>query len=164
MNTELSRLLIEGRSSIHPIEGEAKGLSGEADVAMTDGRLDLEPPPVGHLEFPVEGLRSGNMLQDFETMRRLEAKKSPIVSADLRRVILEPGSPDRYRIDADLTFHGLTRRIAVDATAQLGESQAVLESEFTFDVTAFDVKPPSFLGLSVRPEVKVRVRLVLDAV
>jgi polyisoprenoid-binding protein YceI len=157
-----SRLFIEAKSTLHPIHTEASGLVGEADVEVVDGRFDLGKQPRARLTFPVERLRSGNGLQDMEMLRRVDAKKYPEIVAELRKAVQKDG---RYRITADLTFHGVTRRLELEANAGLedGGTRATLESQFTLDVRSFDVTPPSFLGRKVHPEVRVRVRLVLVA-
>lgn len=164
-----SRLFIDAKSSLHPIHSEATGLSGEAEVEIVDGRIELDASTRGKLELPVERIRSGNTMQDTEMIRRVDARRFPKIVAELRKATAAP-QPDRYRLTADLTFHGVTRRLELEATASLenaeegnGGMRAVVECQFTLDVRAYDVTPPSFLGLKVFPEVKIRVRLVLEA-
>src|SRR5512140_2107836 len=128
---EESRLFVEARSTLHPIHGEAEGLTGRAEASVAGGRFDLSKPPKGRLELPVTAFRSGNALRDFEMARRIEARKYPTITAELRSAAARNGS-GTYRLEADLTFHGLTRRLAVDAVARLdGKGRAVLESDFT---------------------------------
>src|SRR6185436_9060889 len=102
-------------------------------VRLRAGRFDFSTAPTGRLVVPVEGLRSGKVLQDFEMMRRIESRKYPVITAELRRVTPKK-EPDRYKLDADLTFHGVTRRIVVDALARPDDGRAILESEFVIDV------------------------------
>jgi hypothetical protein len=155
-----SRIWIEARSSLHPVRGEASGLEGEAQVEVRDGRFDLSTPPVARLEFPVEKLNSGSDLQDNEMQRRIEARKYPTIAAELRSVTPLAGL-DRYRLLTDLTFHGVTRRLEVDVTGRLNQNRVSVEGEFSLDVRAFDVVPPSILGLKVHPDILVRVHMVL---
>ena len=157
---EESRIWIEARSSLHPVRGEASGLAGEAEVEVRDGRFDLTTPPRARLELPVERLNSGSEFQDSEMQRRIEARKYPMIAAELRGVtpLLEM---DRYRLLTDLTFHGVTRRLEVDVTGRLNKNRVSVEGEFSLDVRAFDVVPPSILGIKVHPDIKVRVFMVL---
>jgi hypothetical protein len=58
-----SRVYIDGRSSLHPIHTETDGLQGWLEMDVRDGRLDVAESPRGHVEFPVDKLRSGNVLE-----------------------------------------------------------------------------------------------------
>ena len=54
--SDRSRVWIEARSSLHPIHGEGTGIEGEAELGVTNGRIDLNVPPKGRIEIPVERL------------------------------------------------------------------------------------------------------------
>lgn len=144
---ELSQLWVEGKSSLHPIHGEAKGLKGEAEVQMQDQAFDLSVPPRARLELPVEQLGSGNALQDMEMRSSCAPRPWP--------------SPIASRLQTDLSIHGVTRRIEVDATGGMDEDGRVVETQFPLDVRSYDVTPPRILGMQVHPELKIKVRLVL---
>jgi YceI-like domain len=160
--SDRSRVWIEARSSLHPIHGEGTGIEGEAELGVTNGRIDLNVPPKGRIEIPVERLGSGNALQDLEMRRRIEAKKYPKITCELVKTTALP-EPNRYRVQVDLTFHGITRRLEAAVTATLGEQGIlVIEGENLLDVRAFEVTLPRILGLQVYPEVKVRARVVAE--
>lgn len=157
---ERSQLWIDAKSSLHPIHGQAVGLEGEVEVKVDDGRLDLSVPPRGRVELPVERLTSGNALLDHEMRRRIEARKFPTITAEVLGMTASE-QPNRYHLQGDLTFHGLTRRVAAEVTATLdGDRSLIVEGEYLLDVRGFGVVPPRILGLQVYPEVKVRLRLV----
>ena len=159
---ESSSLSIEARSSLHPIHGRAEGLEGFAEVEIRDGQFDLSVPPRARLELPVERLRSGNALQDHEMLRRIDARRYPTVTAELRGVT--PGAqPGQFRLLTDLTFHGIARRFEVEVAGSVvaGGDRLGVDGVFELDVRSFEVAPPRFLGLQVHPEVKIRVQLVL---
>jgi polyisoprenoid-binding protein YceI len=159
---EQSQLWIEARSSLHPIHGEGTGIQGEAELEIADGRIDLGAPPKARIELPVERLRSGNALQDMEMRRRIEAQKYPTIVGELVKATAL-GQPNRYRLQGDLTFHGITRRLEADVTATVEKAGAPLvEGEYVLDVRAFGITPPRILGLQVYPEVKVRFRVVAE--
>jgi polyisoprenoid-binding protein YceI len=159
---EQSRLWIEARSSLHPIHGEGTGIQGEADLEASDGKIDPSPPPKARIELPVERLRSGNALQDMEMRRRIESQKYPIITGELVKAT-PLSQPNRYRLQGDLSFHGITRRLEADVTVVLeGEGMLVVEGETVLDVRGFGVTPPRILGLQVYPEVKVRFRVVAE--
>jgi len=159
---EQSHVWIEARSSLHPIHGQGTGIRGEAELEVTDGQIDLSVPPRGRIEFPVERLSSGNTLQDMEMRRRVEARKYPTITCELVKVTAL-SEPNRYRVQFDLTFHGIARRLEADVAATLDpQGVLVLEGECVLDVRGFGVTPPRILGLQVYPEVKVRARVVAE--
>ena len=160
--SEQSQIWIEARSSLHPIHGEGTGIQGEAELEVTDGKIDLSVPPKARIELPVERLRSGNALQDIEMRRRVETQKYPAIIGELVKATAR-GQPSRYRLQGDLTFHGITRRLEADVVATLdGQEVLLVEGEYVLDVRGFGITPPRILGLQVYPEVKVRFRAVAE--
>lgn len=159
---ERSRVWIEGRSSVHPIHGEASGLAGSIEAEIADGKLTLNGvPPQIRIELPVEELKSGKALEDSEMLRRIEARKFPKIRGEVREI--EEASDGRYRIRGDLTFHGVTRPVEGEVTMQAPDDRSIVfEGEQTFDIRDFGVQPPKILMLKVHPDVKVRVRVVAE--
>lgn len=159
---ERSQVWIEARSSLHPIHGEGTGIQGEAELEANDGKIDLSAPLKAHIELAVERLRSGNALQDMEMRRRIEAQKYPTITGELVKPTAL-GQANRYRLQGDLSFHGITRRLEADVMATLdGQGALSVEGEYILDVRGFGVTPPRILGLQVYPEVKVRFRVVAE--
>ena len=74
-----SRVWIEARSNVHPIHTEADGLEGWLDLDIGDGTINVDQPLLGHLEFPVENLKSGNAFEDRELQRRIDARRYPTI-------------------------------------------------------------------------------------
>jgi len=83
----------------------------------------------------------------------LDAKRFPEVAFASTRVSHEGG--DQARIEGDLTLHGVTRPLVVDARADASHWRA----EVRLDQRQFAIKPYSALlgTLKVKPEVVVRV-------
>jgi polyisoprenoid-binding protein YceI len=159
---EQSQVWIEARSSLHPIHGEGTGIQGEAELEVNDGKIDLSVPSKARIELPVERLRSGSALQDMEMRRRIEAQKYPTIIGELVKA-MALSQPNRYRLQGDLTFHGITRRLEADVVATLdGQGVLLVEGEYVLDVRGFRVTPPRILGLQVYPEVKVRFRVAAE--
>jgi polyisoprenoid-binding protein YceI len=157
---EHSQVWIEARSSLHPVHGEGTGIQGEAELEVNDGKIDLSVPPKARIEFPIERLRSGNALQDMEMRHRIEAQKYPTIIGELVKATAL-SQPNRYRLQGDLTFHGITRRLEADVTANVDKEGVLLvEGEYVLDVRGFGITPPRILGLQIYPEVKVRFRVV----
>jgi hypothetical protein len=160
IDPEESRVWIEARSSVHPINGQAGGLTGHVDVDVRDGRLDLGKQPEMHVELPVERLGSGNPLYDRELQRRIDARRHPTITGTTRSVTaLEV--PGWYAVRGDVSFYGAVR--AVDGEIHLGllDGGALqITGERVFDVREFGLEPPRLLMLKVYPEVMVRILVV----
>ena len=153
-----SRVWIEARSSMHPIQGEAEGLEGSIEAEMAEGRIDISNAPRIQIELPVEKLRSGKKLEDAEMLRRIDARRYPKITGETTELKENNG---RYRISGDLTFHGVTRQVEGEVTISApDEGSLVIEGEQTFDIRDFGVEPPKILMFKVHPDVRVRVKVI----
>jgi polyisoprenoid-binding protein YceI len=160
INPDRSRVWIEARSSLHPIHGEATGLEGSIEADVTDGRVDFGDTPKIRVELPVDQLKSGKALEDAELQRRIDAKRYPTIRGEVREIKETAG--DQYRVQGDLTFHGVTRPVEGEVSVKVDGDSLVIEGEQTFDIRDFGVDPPKILMLKVHPDVKVRVRVVAE--
>ena len=116
---ERSRVSIDARSSLHPIHTETDGLEGWLELDVPGGaKVDLAAAPAGHLELPVDRLRSGNALEDRELLRRIDARRFPTIAGDLS-VMKDTDDDGRYAVAGDVTFRGVTRRYEDDMTVEL---------------------------------------------
>ena len=156
---ERSRVWLEASSSIHPIRGEAEGLSGSIDVQFDATGLDLSSSPEIRVELPVEQLKSGNRLEDAEMMRRIDARRYPTIRGVVKDMKSQ-GVDGRYVVTGDLSFHGVTQTIEGEVTvSRPDDGTLIIEGEREFDIRDFKVSPPKILMLKVHPEVKVRIRV-----
>ena len=155
-----SQVWIEAKSSLHPIRGEGKGMSGSIEAEVVDGRLNLNGTPQIRLEMPIEALKSGKALEDSEMLRRVDARRYPTIRGVVTEV--RESSPGRYRMSGDLTFHGVTKSVEGEVSLSLpdGDGTIVFEGEQIFDIREFGVQPPKILMFKVHPDVTVRVRVV----
>jgi polyisoprenoid-binding protein YceI len=156
---ERSRVWLEATSSVHPIHGEASGLSGSIDVQFDGTGLDLSSSPDIKVELPVEQLKSGNRLEDAEMMRRIDARRYPAIRGVVKDMKSQ-GVDGRYAVTGDLSFHGVTQTVEGEVTvSRPDDGTLVIEGEQQFDIRDFKVSPPKVLMLKVHPEVKVRIRV-----
>ena len=160
IDPDQSRVWIEARSSLHPIHGEAAGLSGIVEADVADGHVAFNGSPKISVELPVEALKSGKALEDKEMLRRVDARRFPTIRGEVRE--LKEMSDGQYRVRGDLTFHGITRPVEGELSIKADNSSIVLEGEQTFDIRDFGVDPPKILMLKVHPDVKVRVRAIAE--
>jgi polyisoprenoid-binding protein YceI len=156
---ERSRVWLEATSSVHPIHGEASGLSGSIDVQFDGTGLDLSSSPDIKVELPVEQLKSGNRLEDAEMMRRVDARRYPTIRGVVKDMKSQ-GVDGLYAVTGDLSFHGVTQTVEGEVTVSRPDNGTlVIEGEQQFDIRDYNVSPPKILMLKVHPEVKVRIRV-----
>jgi polyisoprenoid-binding protein YceI len=159
---ERSPLSAEAKSSLHPIRVEAVGFEGYLDLEVTDGRLNLDVPVSGHIEFPVEMLKTGNGLYDRELERRLEARRYPRIRGEVREV-RALDTPGRYAIRGELSFHGMTKPVERNVAIRTVADHAIeIDGEIQLDMRDYALEPPKLLMLRVYPEVHVRGRVVAE--
>jgi polyisoprenoid-binding protein YceI len=158
-----SKVVINARSSLHPIHSETDGLEGWIDLeVLRGGRLDLTVPPKAQLSLPVEQLQSRNPLEDRELKRRIDARRFPTIDGQLTEM-KETGRDGRYLVSGDVTFRGMTRRHEDEMTVeQVDDSTIRLEGSSTFDIRDFGMQPPRILMLKVEPDVTVTVAIVAE--
>ena len=147
---------------MHPIRTEATGLEGWLDLDVGDGKINVDQPSSGHLEFPVDNLKSGNALEDRELQRRIDVRRYPTIMGDLKSM-KQTDDPSRYIVGGDLTFRGTSRSYEDEMTVSLPDDRTVsMTGESVFDIRDFGMDPPRILMLKVQPEVTVRVEIVAE--
>ena len=155
-----SYLQVSGRSSLHPIDTETRGITGWFQAAASDnGTLNLDGPVAGELELAVDRLTSGNLLYDRELRRRINARRYPTIGA--RLVGVAPSAANGvYLVTGEVTFHGRTLTFEHDMAIRFDRDEVVLSGEDVFDIRQFGMEPPSMLMIRVYPEISVRLELV----
>src|SRR5258708_6742036 len=129
-----SCIWVSGRSSLHPINTETRGITGWFEAATrTDGALDLEQPVSGELELAVERLTSGNQLYDRELRRRIDARRYPTIAGQLTKIVVEGAHPN-YLVTGDIAFHGKTRTFEHGMQIEVHEEGVSLTGEDGFDI------------------------------
>ncbi|MGZ4764374.1 MAG: YceI family protein [Ilumatobacteraceae bacterium] len=156
-----SRVWIDARSNVHPIHTEAGGLEGWLELSSSNGKVNGNRTPRGHLEFPIDNLKSGNPLEDREMRRRTDARRYPTISGDLK-AMKQTGDTSRYLVSGDLTFRGVARTYEDEMTVEIDGGTVNLAGQSTFDIRDFGMEPPRILMLRVQPEVTVRVEIVAE--
>jgi polyisoprenoid-binding protein YceI len=160
---ERSKFVAEARSTVHAIRVDTDGFKGYIDVVLDGDHIKVDAPVTGHVEFPVEKLKTGNGLYDRELERRLEVRRYPRIRGEVRGVqALRPGK--RYRVRGELTFHGRTNTVEGDVTIRVvdGGRALEIEGERAFDIRDYGLEPPKLLMLRVHPDVMVRGEVIAE--
>lgn len=153
-----SALLIEARSTVGPITFGTTSLSGTFEGSLRGRQVETEPAPSGSLAVEVASLRSDNTVYDAEVRRRLNAKRFPVIRADLHTI--RPGPGSRYDVTGGLTIHGTTRELTGSVEIDLlPDGSLVAHGEHIIDIRDFDIALPTVLMLRIYPDVTVRFRL-----
>jgi polyisoprenoid-binding protein YceI len=157
-------LTFQARSTLHAVHGKATRLNGDIEAAWNpDGTLAEQPAPKMHVDFPVEGLSSGNSLQDREMWKMIDSKRFPRIAADLRD-IRAAAAPRRYAARGDITFAGRSRMYDGEIALAHDGDRVTIDGELTVDIRDFGLKAPNLLIVKVDPIVSVRLHLVATKV
>jgi DNA-binding PadR family transcriptional regulator len=174
VRADRSSLMVEARSGVGPIAFSATSLAGWIDVELHAGLVAKDSAPRAHLEVRVTELTSGNAIYDRELLRRVDARRHPIVVVELRN-LQHMGEGNCYKIDGDVTLHGVTQQVGgvVTATAhercrrsvsqpeQL-ERRIIVAGEQMLDIRRFDMAVPNMRLFKIYPEVRLRLHLEAD--
>jgi DNA-binding PadR family transcriptional regulator len=157
LDPERSALLIDTRSTVGPICFASMGLEGSLCAALVDGAVSTDIAPTGWLKIDVSGLSSGNKIYDAELQRRIDARRFPTATVELRECA--PSAPgSRYRLRGEMTFHGITRpaegTVSVEA---LSADRLIVSGEQAFDIRDFKIPSPTMLMFRIFPDVRVRL-------
>ena len=164
IDPERSVVRVNARSTLHPVEAVADGLTGWLDVEVTDpaGPLDLASGVAATIELPLGRLGSGNRFEDRQMQSHIDVARFP-VSTGTVVTIKEGDAPGRYEVAGEVNFHGVTRPSEGTITVEIVDDRTLrLEGESSFDLRDFGVKPPQFLMLKVDPDVRVRISIVAE--
>ena len=160
VRTERSALLIEARSNVGPIAFGTTSLEGFVELRTRGGAVDLDgEAPVAVLQFDMTTFSSGNSLYDAELFHRIDARRHPTAALELteaRRI----GSSDRFGVEGDLTFHGITRQISGAVSVKIDDDEVLhVAGENRFDIRDFGVAVPTVLMLRIYPDVRIELQL-----
>jgi hypothetical protein len=166
---ESCELTATARSTLHPVRAVSP-LSGWVEATVIDGKLLPGAPVTARLELPLATLRVDNPLLGREVDRRLEAKRHPLVIAEVDGVTAEVDAATgagtgHYRVEGQLTLHGARRPLGGTARLRVGPGgELAVAGRTHLDIREFGLRPPSMLGLSVQPEVDVELRILATPV
>jgi DNA-binding PadR family transcriptional regulator len=154
-----SVVVIDARSSVGPITFGALGVTGVIEAPISGGRVCAGGCPTAHLEIEVEHLRSGNSLYDAELLRRIDARRSPTVTLDLR-ACTPIGATDRFQLEGEVTFHGVSRPMEGTVSVTMPSDHALMvRGEQVVDIRDFGLASPTVLMLRIYPDVVVGLQV-----
>ena len=154
-------LRVTARSALHDVAARSSEMTGWLDAELCGGSLRVAS---AHLEVPAASITSDNPLLTREIHRRMDLRGHRLVQAEIAPLA---GHVDAVaEVDGKLMLHGVCRPVHGSAWVRVEpggaegvESALSVEGAVSLDVRRFDIRPPSMLGMRVRPEVDVRLRL-----
>src|SRR5579864_3868947 len=136
--------------------------SGPAGLKIEGTTSDLTLADKGDsvvITVPLANLSTGIGLRDKHMKEKyLEVPKFPSAVLNVARGALKvPAAGDKVEIDVPGTvnLHGQTRPVTVHYEAKRDGSTLVAHGKFHNNMTDFGITVPSYLGVTVKPEVDV---------
>jgi hypothetical protein len=116
----------------------------------------------GEIRVPMAGFSTGDRLQDWKLGAVLDASTHPLATFSFKGLV--PGeslSEGRIQVNGvgSLAYRGQSAEVSFEGAVGFDETEAWADIECILDVRSFGVIPPSLLGFSVSPEVRVVVRI-----
>ncbi len=134
----------------------------EIEAPIASGSVEFSPSPAVRLQIETASLRVLDLGVTAETRQEiqsrmlgpevLDAKRYPVISFVSRK--LEKTGPDQWRVEGDLTLHGVTRPLTFEAR----QSQGVYTGSVTLLQTDFGITPIRIAGGTVRVKNAVQIR------
>jgi polyisoprenoid-binding protein YceI len=118
------------------------------------------------IRVPLAPLETGIGLRDVHMREMLETDKYPAATLRVARsglALPKEHEPIESIADGDLTLHGQSRPVKVRYHAEVGADGVTrVQGSFQFDVRDFDIRAPSYLGVSVAPKVEINAQLTVS--
>jgi len=108
----------------------------------------------------LSALDTGMGLRDKHTKKALEVDKFPTAELTIARSELKfPAAGAESSADAKgkLKIHGVTKDVTFHYTAKLDGDTLAIKGSSKIDMTEYDIKTPSYLGVGVNPGVQLNV-------
>lgn len=136
-------------------------LAGPAGLSISGKTSDMSLADDGTtltLTVPLANISTGIGLRDEHTKAAVEADKYPNVSLAVPRANLKfpaDGADSSGDAKGSMTFHGTTKDVTFHYAAKRQGTTYTVTGSATINVDDFGVKRPSYLGVTVKPDVSI---------
>ena len=110
------------------------------------------------ITVPLANISTGISLRDKHTRNALEVDKYPNVTLAVARSALKfpaDGADSSGDAKGSMTLHGTTKDVTFHYTAKRAGSTYTVSGSTTINVDNFGVNRPSYLGVTVKPDVGI---------
>lgn len=141
----------KGWPNLLKINGKGAGFTGEVHVA--DNKAS------GVLKMNLDTLKTGISLRDDHMKNKyLNVKEFPTAELEIINVIVPEKLKGTKPFNGKLTLHGVTKNVeGVVKFNGLKKDKAKIDAEFDIKISDFNIELPSFKGITVAEDVKVKV-------
>ena len=136
---------------MHSFEGVSRDV---ACVVMLDDANQIESVAAA---TKVSSFDSDNTNRDSHALEKMEALKYPKVTFTSNDVQQQGAN---LTVKGNLTFHGVTRPVIIQATRQDDNAQMTIKGDFEIRLSDYKVEKPSLMMVPVNEEVKVKLQIV----
>lgn len=162
LQSEQSKLIIEGTSSIHDWEIQAADFNAKTLLKL-DGNVVSE---IRNIEFssPVKGLKSGKGIMDNKTHDALKKKKFPQITF----ILDEKGKVDlsgekKANMTGLLTIAGQTRKVSMTVDFKIDDTQHFqVSGKVPLKMSDFGIDPPTAMMGALKTGDNVVVKFDLE--
>lgn len=148
------------------VEATVRGPAGLSILAKSSSASVDDSSDTLVITIPSASFKTGISLRDDHMRKAIETDRYDSVKLVLQDSTLKyPGIDDSTSGDVmgDLTFHGVTKKISVHYDAAMDcEGHIGVSSKFNINMRDFDVEPPSYFGVSVKPNLSVSTKMRLS--
>ncbi|CCH57164.1 YceI family protein [Fibrisoma limi BUZ 3] len=149
----LSTVTYAARHPLHNWEGVSRDVS--CAVMYNDDSKQIESVAVS---IKVASFDSKNSNRDSHALEVLEGLKYPnvtFVSSELK-----PSEDGTLTARGNLTFHGVTRPITLQAISKEENGRLTIEGDFPVTLSSHNIERPSLMGLKVEDQMTLRFSAV----
>lgn len=143
--------LAKGRPALISIQGEGEGASGE--LTIKEDQLS------GEISFRVDTLKTGIELRDEHMQKKyLQSGEYPVAHLRIEKANLPKGfTSGAVSVKGTLNLHGVDKEVVVDAVVSNENGLRKIKSEFAVKLSDFKIDIPSFKGITVAEDVKIKI-------
>jgi polyisoprenoid-binding protein YceI len=146
LNSQSSKLIVEGTSSLHDWEIESSEMTGIATIT-TNSSQELT---IADLTFTIcgETLKSGKGAMDKNTYDALNTKEFPKITYKLKSVISTKKVDQNFQIstEGELTIAGKTLPVMLDIIAKtMPNGSITISGNKAITMSTFSIDPPTAL-------------------
>ncbi|MGA0556325.1 YceI family protein [Larkinella sp. VNQ87] len=139
---------------MHSFEGVSRDV---ACVIVLDDANKIESVAAA---TKVSSFDSDNTNRDSHALEKLEALKYPKVTFTSNEIDQEG---NKLTVKGNLTFHGVTKPVVIQATRQDDGGQLTIKGDFQIRLSDYKVEKPSLMMVPVDEEVKLRMLMVFKS-
>ena len=138
-----------GDSQITPITRDIKG-----ELTIENSLESIR----GNIYFKTITLISDKKDRDKNMYKLLNVDKFETISFDIKNIIK---NEINYDINGVITLNGISKKITVKSDISEKNNQIYLDGKFSFNLTDFNLEPPSMLLLTVRNQIDITYKIYL---